>query len=352
LRPSFPARVPKKADDTVDRFFDCLDVNDTDSVCVSNSPSDYSYEKSKGLFPRAFAFARENDNAPFFLPSSGGVPVFEDEEKETERIQLEVVVEVVEEDEEDEEGDEEEQELGEYSEDEDMFGEIGRIKITFTPPQEEDDREEEAAERPQIQASPPKNKRASPPPVLPALDFGDVGGGNDDPFGFGHPLMEEKFPSPPPPSAGLVSASSSSLPVALSTSTPIVTSTRSSAVSKPSPSISMIPSATSPLTGRFLNPRSPTMAMALLPRNIHPALPLRALLHLRMQHHITDAGVSHLRLSPNQWPLPRLSDLLRRSNPRWLLALLAFDSLPFGSLSCPPRPKIVLATWEAQTVRL
>ena len=136
-------------------------------MCVSNSPSNYSYEKSKGLFPRGFAFARENDNAPFFLPSSGGVPVFEDEEKETERIQLEVVVE---EDEKDEEGDKEEQELGEYLEDEDMFGEIGGIKITFTPPQEEDDREEEAEERPQIQASPPKNKRASPPPVLPALD--------------------------------------------------------------------------------------------------------------------------------------------------------------------------------------
>jgi len=68
---------------------------------------------------------------PFFLPSSGNVPVYEDEEKEAERIQLEVVVE---EDEEDEEGDEEEQELEEYLEDEDMFDEIGGIKVTFTPP--------------------------------------------------------------------------------------------------------------------------------------------------------------------------------------------------------------------------
>ena len=264
LRPSSPARVPKKADDMVDRFFDCLDDNDTDTECVSNSPSHYSYEKSKGLFSRGFAFAPENDNAPFFLPSSGDVPVYEDGEKETERVQLEVVVE-------EEEGDEEEQELGEYVEDEDMFGEIGGIKIIFTPPQEEDDREEETEERPQLQVSPPKNKRTSPPPVLPALDFGD-GGGNDDPFGFGHPLMEERFPSPPPPSVKSVSASSSSLPFAPSTYTPIVTSTRSSSsssavisssavpsslpsisrsnsLSKRSPSISMIPRAASPLTG-------------------------------------------------------------------------------------------------------
>ena len=100
---------------------------------------------------------------------------------------------VVEEEEEEEERDEEEQELGEYLEDEDMFGEIGRIKITFTPPQEEDDREEEAEERPQIQVSPPKNKRTSPPTILPALDLGDGGGSNDDPFDCGHLLMEEQI---------------------------------------------------------------------------------------------------------------------------------------------------------------
>jgi len=54
-------------------------------------------------------------------------------ERKRKSIQLEVVVEE-EEEEEEEEGDEEEQELGEYLEDEDMFGEIGGIKITFTPP--------------------------------------------------------------------------------------------------------------------------------------------------------------------------------------------------------------------------
>lgn len=276
MRPSSPAQASKKADETVDRFFDCLDDNDTDNDSVSNSPSSYSYEKSKGLFSRGFAFAPENDNASFFLPSSVDVPVLED--GETERVQLEVVVE-------EEEG-EEEQELGEYLEDEDMFGEIGGIKITFTPPQEEDDREEEAEERPQIQVSPPKTKWTSPPPVLPALDFGDGGGGDDDPFSFGHPLMEERFPSPPPPPMKLVSTSSSSLPIVPSASTPSVASapssssfsaiisssassvvpssspstSRSNSFSKRSPSLSMIPRAASPLTVSRVTPPKPLIA--------------------------------------------------------------------------------------------
>ena len=176
--------VPAIKEDNADRFFDCLDDNDSEAgSTIPSSPSGYSYEKSKGLFSRGFAFALEDDNASFFLPSGVGIPVVGEE-----RTQLEVVTE---------EEEEEEGERTDIEEDEDMFGEIGGIKITFTPPQEEDDEEAEEEEEPeQIQLSPPRPKCMSPPPLLPALDFGE--GDEDDPFSFGPPLLEERMPSPPP----------------------------------------------------------------------------------------------------------------------------------------------------------
>ena len=114
-----------------DRFFGCLDDPDSDtSSSVPNSPSAYSYEKSKGVFASGFKFTPLDDNASFFLPDGVGELADDDAEKDDEK-QLCIVAEAVEEETESETESETE------VEDEDMFGEIGSICITFTPPQED-----------------------------------------------------------------------------------------------------------------------------------------------------------------------------------------------------------------------
>ncbi|PPQ77283.1 hypothetical protein CVT25_010865 [Psilocybe cyanescens] len=197
-----PQTPPKKEEDeTVDRFFGCLDDGESDTVgSAPNSPSAYSYEKSKGLFASGFKFAAADDNASFFLPDGVGTLTDGEDDSDKEEKRLSVVAE-----EEEEDGVSSEAEVSEVEgidDDDNLFGEeIGGIRITFTPPQEEPVIEE----RKQIQVSP--IKRTSPPPVLPALNFG---GDDDDeeeeeeedmrrviPFNFGRPLAEERQPSPP-----------------------------------------------------------------------------------------------------------------------------------------------------------
>jgi hypothetical protein len=85
-----------------------------------------------------------------------------------------------------------------YDDSEDMFGEIGGIRITFTPAQEES----EITEAKQLQLSPVKS--SSSPPTLPALNFNDEGTDEEEevtpnaiPFNFGRPLVNERQPSPP-----------------------------------------------------------------------------------------------------------------------------------------------------------
>ena len=244
--------VKGNEEEGVDRFFDCLDDNDSDSG--DSIPSSFSYEKSKGVFARGFVLAPEDDDVAFFLPSGVGVPIPVPEEPVKQRTQLEVVTE------EEEEEEEEEKEQSDFEDDGAMFGDIGGIKITFTPPQEEN--EEEKEEKEQIQVSPPKPKRTSPPPILPALNFGDDT--EDDPFNFGHPLMEERtlssakkssmvssptpvpvvVPAPPPVPAIF----SSSPPVSVSaTSSTSNSSSLPRSTSHPT-SISMIPRVVSPPT--------------------------------------------------------------------------------------------------------
>jgi hypothetical protein len=186
-------QVVEPEEDEVDRFFGCLDDLDSDtSSSVPNSPSAYSYEKSKGLFSNGFRFAPPDDNASFFLPDGVGELADDDAEKDDEK-RLSIGAEVV----------EEEVESETEVDDEDMFGDIGGIRITFTPPQEDLEPKEE---RKQIQISSPV-KRTSPPPVLPALNFGEDEDDEEDeqddlrkviPFNFGRPLMDEREPSPPP----------------------------------------------------------------------------------------------------------------------------------------------------------
>ncbi|KAF8914137.1 hypothetical protein CPB84DRAFT_1811542 [Gymnopilus junonius] len=208
---------PKEEDeeDIVDRFFGCLEDIDSDaSGSVPNSPSAYSYEKSKNMFASGFKFTPADDNASFFFPGGVGMPADDEGEK-----RLEVVAE-------EEETEEVKEEIAE--DDGDMFGDMGGIRITFTPPQEEV----------VIQISSPV-KRTSPPPI--ELDDDDE---EEDeatsgviPFNFGRPLAEERQPSPlpapvpaataPPPSSPSMiprPASPSSLPRA-ATCKPLVSST-------------------------------------------------------------------------------------------------------------------------------
>ncbi|KJA24611.1 hypothetical protein HYPSUDRAFT_200480 [Hypholoma sublateritium FD-334 SS-4] len=231
------AEPEPEVEDEEDRFFGCLDDGEGDGMReVPSSPSAYSYEKSKGLFASGFKLAPSNDNASFFMPGIG----FPAEESEEESA-LSVV-------DEEEEADEEDR-LSAPADDDDMFGEdIGGIRIIFTPPQEE----EVPEERKQIQLCSP-TKRTSPPPMLPALDFG-FGQEDEDteddsmdgiPFNFGRALAEERQPSPSPlpvraaaiPVPTMMMTPPSSLPRA---SSPAVT------VSQRPASPSMIPRPASP----------------------------------------------------------------------------------------------------------
>ncbi|KAH9482899.1 hypothetical protein JR316_0004999 [Psilocybe cubensis] len=209
-QPQTPPKVEE--DETVDRFFGCLDDGESDTTgSVPSSPSAYSYEKSKGLFASGFKFASADDNASFFLPDGVGTLADSQDGSDKEDKALSVVAE-----EDEEETTSETEATGMDSIDgEDLFGEeIGGIRITFTPPQEEPVVEE----RKQIQLVSPI-KRTSPPPILPALNFGIEEDDEDEeeqddirrviPFNFGRPSREERQASPPPPvtvSAPVISA--------------------------------------------------------------------------------------------------------------------------------------------------
>ena len=172
-------------EDTADRFFGCLD--DDDDSGSPKSPSAYSPERSKGIFASGFKFAPADDNASFFLPDNVDLPAIAEEAREEKR--LSAVVEEAEDDDHDE---------NEADDSEDMFGEIGGIRITFTPAQEEPDVDEAK----QLQVSPARP--SSPPPTLPDLSFDDERADEDEeatetviPFNFGRPLINERQPSPP-----------------------------------------------------------------------------------------------------------------------------------------------------------
>jgi hypothetical protein len=168
-------------EDTADRFFGCLD--DDDDSSVPKSLSAYSPERSKGIFASGFKFAPADDSASFFLPDDVDLPSIAEEAREEKR--LSAVVEEAEEDDHNENG---------VYESENMFGDIGGIRITFTPAQEEP----QVDEARQLQVSP--IRPISPPPTLPDLSFDDEEEEATDtvvPFNFGRPLVNERQPSPP-----------------------------------------------------------------------------------------------------------------------------------------------------------
>ena len=177
-----PQASKDEDEDTVDRFFGCLD---DDSGSVPNGLSSYSLEQSKGIFASGFKFAPPEDNASFFLPDDVVLPALVQEEKH-----LPVVIEEAEENDHDE---------NVVNDSEDMFGEIGGIRITFTPAQDEP----EIDEVKQLQVSPVKP--TSPPPTLPALNFNDEGVAEKEeathsaiPCNFGRPSVDKRQSSQPP----------------------------------------------------------------------------------------------------------------------------------------------------------
>lgn len=205
-----------KQADSVDKFFGCFDESDYSDDSGPVTPMPCNYEESKDLFASGFKFA-EGDDAPFYLPGGVGTVV---EEPVIELKNDRVLSAVTEEEEEDDE----EQSTPSDVEEEDMFCEMGGIRITFTPP----DDVEPVKEVEQMQITPPKP--VSTPPVLPAFDFG-FNEEEEMSFTFGSPART----SPPASKAATISTPSkiptmitppSSLP--RSTSSP-----RSSAIPRP-----------------------------------------------------------------------------------------------------------------------
>lgn len=159
--PTVP-RYNKK--NSIDHFFGCIDDgSSSESGSVPCSPSQYSYEKRKSLFMNGLKEAGEDDS-PFFLPQ--GISFAAEDQS------LGVVLE---------EG--EEKETTEDESDEDMFGEMGGITITLSPPEPEDDKP--VIDPPQLVISRPIER----PPQLPMLNFDDD---DDAGFSFGRVLENSR----------------------------------------------------------------------------------------------------------------------------------------------------------------
>lgn len=199
--------VKPNNDAEVDRFFGCLDDDDTESSGGSTpaSPTSYSYEKHKGLFASGFKYGAEDEDGPFFLPDGAGVEINEESKATTE------------------EEEDEDDVTTQVDEDENMFGEVGGITITFTPPEADD-----VSFDIQCSSSPVKKSVAT-------LNFLDEDEDDEDeavPFNFGRPIVAQHVDIPKvivsaPPSSGLITPPSS-LPRPTMSSIPRATTVKSS----------------------------------------------------------------------------------------------------------------------------
>ncbi len=162
----------------MDGFFNSSEeVEDKTNITFPSSPSEYSYERSKGLFSEALKSYNGDQDAPFVFPGDIEADGTDTQSPE----QLPTVLE------------EEEEEFSDVSED--MFGEAGGICITLTPAQDDDECEDDDIDFP---ASP------SDPPVLPPLDFDYSAEDLSDAisFGFGScdifetPATDSRSPTP------------------------------------------------------------------------------------------------------------------------------------------------------------
>ncbi|KAG6919315.1 hypothetical protein DXG01_007448 [Tephrocybe rancida] len=170
-----PLKQVVEMEPEVDRFFGCLEDDDQNSDgSVPNSPSAYSYEKSKGMFASGFKYGGNDDDAPFFFPVGAGV-----------EVESPKILDAVQEEEDDVES---------------MFGDAGGIQITFTPPEAEEDESFESQRTPS--PSPAK-------PLAPTINFFDYDDEEEKstPFNFGRPVsfaqeevdIDAVFSSPPAP---------------------------------------------------------------------------------------------------------------------------------------------------------
>jgi len=250
--------VKSNNDAEVDRFFGCLDDNAAESTDGSTpaSPSSYSYEKHKLLFASGFKYGAEDEDGPFFLPD-GVVHVNEESQ---------VLASTVEEEDEDDA-------QTEVDEDENMFGEVGGITITFTPPEADD-----VSFDIHHSSSPVKES-------VPALDFLNE---EDEavPFNFGRPRFAQDVVIPKvivlaPPPSGLITPPSSlprptpsSIPRA-STAKSSFSSTEITTFTPPKPMPSASPS--NHVSNAFVTPptkRGGTM-LSFIPQAVSSPSPIR-----------------------------------------------------------------------------
>lgn len=173
----------------VDDFFSCIeDVQDGTNILLPSDPSEYSYERSKGLFADALKSYNEDQDAPFIFP--GDIHI---EATGTAMQILDQLPTVLE---------EEEQVLSDLSEN--PFRHAGGICITLTPAQ--DDECEDQDEDMNFFISP------SEPPVLPPLDFHHSVEDLSNALSFGFGNSDETSPAAsrsPTPKAELVNSASS-----------------------------------------------------------------------------------------------------------------------------------------------
>jgi predicted nucleic acid-binding Zn-ribbon protein len=156
--------------DSVDHFFGCLEnESSSDGDSSPHSPSHYSIERSKSLFCDALKESQDDDDCPFFMFHSV-VGVIADDKR------LDIVLE-----------EEEDTMSDDDTSDSEMFGEMGGIRITLSPPRPEDDGVSDVDEplQPLVQAT-----HTEMAPQLPMLNFGDE---DDTGFSFDKALERSQF---------------------------------------------------------------------------------------------------------------------------------------------------------------
>lgn len=231
---TFPKLGPAPAgihgySESVDRSFDESDASDESGPVT---PMPLNYEDSKDLFASGFKFGNDDD-ALFCLPGGVGTVVEEPTPELKNERKLSAVTE------EDEEA-EVEDALSDMEEDEEMFGEIGGIRIICTPP--DDVQEEKEVEQIVFTSAKP----VSTPPMLPAFDFGHDENDEEE---------EEKERNPPFMFGRPMATAESTVPKETPTLSPVLT--------PPSPPRSVPTMITPSSTPRSVSPRASSIASAI-----------------------------------------------------------------------------------------
>ncbi|KAK0206110.1 hypothetical protein DFS33DRAFT_1381226 [Desarmillaria ectypa] len=176
---TFPRGTPvsqpinNKENEEIDRFFGCLEEPDDVPVTVAEGESTedmYTFERSKSLFASGFKY--QDDMPPWLL---GGADEVVDKS-------LDVVIE---EDEEEESGSDMTR-----VEEEEVFGDAGGIKITFTPPIED------TASEPSVSETPSPKASVKPVPLLAEFEEDEEEDVAMPPPGFSRPAFVQMATPP------------------------------------------------------------------------------------------------------------------------------------------------------------